>query len=59
VHGLPGRNSSGHQRLLDPVQLVQLALQQGAARRSLSPGHHAAVFLEKSGGIEGDANRVQ
>jgi hypothetical protein len=36
-------DSGGDQHLLDPVQLVQLALKRGNARRSLSPGHHTAV----------------
>jgi hypothetical protein len=36
VHGVASRDRGGNQRLLDPVQLVQFALQRGDARRALS-----------------------
>jgi hypothetical protein len=41
VHALAGRDRGTNQRLLRPVQLVQLALQSGDARRSL--GHRQRV----------------
>jgi hypothetical protein len=39
VDGLPGRNSSGYEGLLDPVQLVKLALKGGNARGALRHGY--------------------
>jgi len=39
VDGLPGRNSSGYEGLLDPVQLAKLALKGGNARGALRHGY--------------------
>jgi hypothetical protein len=36
VHGLVGSDRGGDERLLNPMQLIQLALKRGNARRALS-----------------------
>jgi len=57
LHGLARRDRGGNQSFLDPVQLIQLALQRGNARRALRQGERIVRHALDLDHDEGEALR--